>query len=845
MAQFKMEEKMKEQTLNKLVAVVVFLVCLCITAPQAGADNNASYGNMLTTHPPANDVRFSSSRILVRFKMNSAGPSAVNEGPSLPENARKAIAGINGRIVKTFAKAGVHVVDVPESSVGRAIEALYRSKTVVYAEPDYQVRTLAVPNDPRFAELWGLHNTGGTGTADADIDAPEGWNAQKFAGTVIVGVVDTGIDYNHEDLAANIWANPGEIAGNGIDDDGNGWVDDVRGIDVYNLDGDPMDDNSHGTHVAGTIGARGNNGVGVVGVAWQTKLMALKFLDIDGSGWTSDAIACIDYFIDIMAANSYTRGILSNSWGGGGYSQALYDAIKAARDAGVLFVAAAGNDGMNTDLNPGYPSTYDLDNIISVGASDSYDGAAWFSNFGKAGVDLFAPGVSILSSTPGNTYSSYSGTSMATPHVSGVAALIWARYPTSSWWKIKAAVLNGVDFPAAFADLSMTGGRLNLQKSLLASTVVLPAIFKVNPNAADLGDAVTIIGAQFGTVQGTVNFKGLPLNIVSWAPGRIVARVPANNSYYGTGKLTVTTSASKTSTGGAVLTIAHLPVKIGETILGHGWASSAQVGNDLFIMGGSTYWGQTGLVERCTLGTPTRCFMDSDWIMPVPLANTGAAASGGKIYVAGGMDWNTGGISDAIQIFDISSETWSAGNPIPQPLIQPTVFERGGKIYVVGGFNAGDTTLNTVYIYNPAANSWSTGAAKPTATAFAGSAPLGATASALIMGGFSGPRCGDEQNVVEEYNTSTNIWTSRPAMNAARGGMGSLYYNGSYALMGNCGSLRTDGEVFSAGAWAGNLQGTQTLYTPMAGKRGIYGYILNGYDFGSSAYSRNIWRFKP
>ena len=222
--------------------------------------------------------------------------------------------------------------------------------------------------------------------------------SRPASANVLVGVIDTGVDYNHPDLAANIWTNPGEIAGNGIDDDGNGYIDDVHGYDFVNNDGDPMDDNGHGTHFSGTIGGVGNNGIGVAGVNWNVKIMALKFLDSGGSGSTANAVAGVQY------ATMMGVDVTSNSWGGGGFSQALYDAIDAAGAANIAFVAAAGNNGANNDTSPAYPAAYDLPNIISVAATDDNDELASFSNYGAASVDLGAPGVDILSTLPGNQY---------------------------------------------------------------------------------------------------------------------------------------------------------------------------------------------------------------------------------------------------------------------------------------------------------------------------------------------------------------------------------------------------------------------------------------------------------
>ena len=352
----------------------------------------------------------------------------------------------------------------------RALEQDYR---VEYVELNYLLFTEVLPGDPQTSQLWGLHNTGLTGgTVDADIDAPEAWDTTTGSLDVGVAVIDTGVDYTHEDLYLNVWLNQGEIppglgvtdtdgdgqvtfydlndpanashvsdlngtgyidAGdlladpawaNGVDEDGNSRIDDLVGWDFYNNDNDPYDDHSHGTHVSGTIGAVGDNGVGVVGVNWNVQIMGLKFLSAGGSGSAADAILAVQYTTDLRN-NGVNIVLTSNSWGGGGFSTALYDVIAASGAAGLLFVAAAGNSGLDSDVLPHYPSSYDLASVISVAATDYGDNRASFSNYGAVSVDLGAPGVGTLSTTPGNTYSTYSGTSMATPHVSGVAALAW------------------------------------------------------------------------------------------------------------------------------------------------------------------------------------------------------------------------------------------------------------------------------------------------------------------------------------------------------------------------------------------------------------------------------------
>ncbi|WP_069473001.1 S8 family serine peptidase [Candidatus Marithrix sp. Canyon 246] len=402
---------------------------------------------------------FSKDQILVKLKSNANASSLVN-----------IYSDVGVSHVKTFQNIGISLVEITDQNktVDEILESLNKYDQVVeYAEPDYMMQIDSIPNDPRFDELWGLHNTGQSGgTNDADIDASEAWNNHTGDSTLVVGVIDTGVDYNHEDLAANMWVNPNEIAGNGIDDDNNGYIDDVHGINAINDDGDPMDDNGHGTHVSGTIGGVGDNGIGVTGVNWNVKIMALKFLSAGGSGSTSDAIETLEYAIMMKTQHGVNIKMTSNSWGGGGSSQAMRDAIDASQNAGMLFIAAAGNSGTDNDASPHYPSSYDLPSVIAVASTDRNDNLSSFSCFGANSVDLAAPGSSILSSTPGNQYASYSGTSMATPHVAGAAALLWAANPNDSYADIKAKLMGTVDQLASLSGKMISGGRLNINNAL-------------------------------------------------------------------------------------------------------------------------------------------------------------------------------------------------------------------------------------------------------------------------------------------------------------------------------------------------------------------------------------------
>ena len=356
------------------------------------------------------------------------------------------------------------------SEVAEAVRTLERSPGVLYAEANRRRSIAAIfPNDLLFNRLWGLHNTGGyvggvRAVADADIDAPEAWQTTRGRSTTTVAVVDTGVATGHPDLARNAWSNAGETGSgresNGVDDDRNGLRDDARGWDWVEGDRAATDGHGHGSHVAGTIAARGSDARGVAGVSWRARIMPLKVLDTAGYGYLSDLVQAYGY------ASAKRAGIVNLSLGGGEYSEAERDAIAAA--PGTLFVVAAGNRGNDNDQSSSaeYPCSYPLPNVLCVAASTPSDRLASFSNFGRSSVDLAAPGTQILSTQPGWRFATSSGTSMAAPHAAGVASLVLAARPRLSTAQVKAAILRGADRKRALAGTSVTGGRLNAARAL-------------------------------------------------------------------------------------------------------------------------------------------------------------------------------------------------------------------------------------------------------------------------------------------------------------------------------------------------------------------------------------------
>lgn len=457
----------------------------------------------------------------------------------------------------------MQVVELPENTdVIAAARHFSNQPGILYAEPNWKLNNNAISNDTSYTNgsLWGMEsddaplNIGPAGTTSVfGSQAEEAWNSgYTGSSNIVVGIIDEGIDINHPDLASNIWVNPYEVAGNGVDDDGNGYIDDINGWDFYYDDNTVYDagEDSHGTHVAGTIGGVGGNGLGVAGVNWDVSMISAKFLG-PGGGYTSDAVRAVDYLTDLKTRHGINIVASNNSWGGGGYSQALHDAILRHAKADILFVAAAGNSASNNDLTNNFPSNYSTlsgtvneaaasyEGVIAVASITSAGAMSSFSSYGATKVDIGAPGSSIISTVPNNSYATYSGTSMATPHVTGAVALYASKFPDASAEQIRNAILATATPTTSLTGKTVTGGRLNVSAALDYNSTPTPSI-SINDASVTEGNS----GTQTATYTVTLSAASASVVTVNYATANGTATA---GSDYVAGSGTLTFAPGETS----------------------------------------------------------------------------------------------------------------------------------------------------------------------------------------------------------------------------------------------------------------------------------------------------------
>jgi len=504
-----------------------------LTASSANFPQKTSSG-IKKKHP----ARFVANELIVKFK------------PHVSTQDIQDLLSITGANVKSeIEQLRYYVLMLPGGlSVGSALNIYQQNDAIDIVEPNYIIPLQVVPDDPEFTTQWALDNTGQTGgLVDADIDAVEAWGIEQGDHEVVIAIIDTGVDYTHEDLADNIWHNPGEIPDNGVDDDNNGYIDDVIGWDFVDVSGgsvdedfeipdnDPMDKHGHGTHVAGIAGAVTNNGIGVSGVCWNCKIMPLKagYKAVSGSGEIESEAAAQSI---LYAAENGAR-VINLSWGDYRKSNLIDDAITFATNRGMIICAAAGNENASYTA---FPASSENMAVVAVGASDNKDKKALFSNYGSE-VDVSAPGVDIFNTYPKNSYKNISGSSTATPHVSGLAALLFSYFDDIAPIEVKTRIMRSVDVLEDLYEKNSTSGRINLN-SALKYVFTKPHLITLNPIAAHEGDKVSILGDTFGSIQNdgkVIFFPDNAAEIISWSNSIIICKVPKGAQ---NGEVTIETS---------------------------------------------------------------------------------------------------------------------------------------------------------------------------------------------------------------------------------------------------------------------------------------------------------------
>ena len=450
-----------------LCSLAMLTACKKDLRPASGVEEMQSATRSGNPVAQAASDPYASNEVLVKFVKGTSEKGIANALAHIGGNMQEKVL---TRAMQNAGDEGFYVVHTPLAVID-AVGKMKGIEGVEFVEPNYVYTHDAVSNDNYYVNgsLWGMYGDASPLKTNAfGSQAAEAWNAGKTgSSSVYIGIIDEGANYAHPDLDANFWVNPFDPA-DGVDNDGNGYKDDIRGWDFDGNNNSTYDGtgDDHGTHVSGTIGAEGGNSIGVAGVNWSVTMISAKFLGSQG-GTTANAIKAVDYITDLKTRHNLNIVATNNSWGGGGFSQGLQDAIERANSAGILFIAAAGNGNqggraINIDSKPSYPASYPNANIISVAAISSSGAIASFSNYGATSVDLGAPGVGVYSTLPPSTYGSYSGTSMATPHVTGAAALYASTHPGSSAAQIKAAILGSAVPTASLSGKTVTGGRLNV-----------------------------------------------------------------------------------------------------------------------------------------------------------------------------------------------------------------------------------------------------------------------------------------------------------------------------------------------------------------------------------------------
>ncbi len=705
--------------------------------------------------------------LLVKFKDGTASRAAV-ETHQLT----------GAKVVEEFPELGWQRIKLPKGTSVLNAENRYKNFAgIETAQPNYYYHLLATPNDTQFSSMYGM----------TKISAPQAWDLNTGSSTVVVADIDTGMKLNHEDLVQNLWVNTGEIAGNNVDDDGNGYIDDVNGYDFFFNDSNPTDENGHGTHTAGTVGARGNNALGVTGVNWNVKIMPIKIYNSVGTTTTSTMLINAYNYIRIMKNRGVNIRVTNNSYGGCdeacGYDQSTKDALDALGDSDVLQAFAAGNNGTNNDVTPFYPSNYTSPSIISVASSTSTDVRSGFSCFGATTVDIAAPGSGILSTTfSGTGYGNLSGTSMATPHVAGSAALIAAQHPTLSAASIKATLMNNVDLLPAWSGVVKSNGRLNVFKALQN-----PTVCSFTPSLA--GQGVTVPGGNYSfNVTSPTNCDYSATTNVNWIT------ITNGNPSSGNGAINYTVAQNSSLPRGGIIKIGDQNFQVSQqgneivtpnkTVLDfdHDFKSDYVA---IQNVNGSMIWhiyqssgGYKALNFGLFTDTPIPADYDGDGITDIAVFRASAIDNQPDFYVLrssdngiSGVSWGTTGDIPFVNDFDGDNKADYAvirkeNGKLLWYIIQSTAGYRGFQfgndtdVPIRGDFD-GDGKAD-VNVFRPSTNTFYSLRSSNNGVAIT---TFGIPTDKVVSGDFDG----DGKSDIAVWRNSTGVWYWISSINGAVG----------------------------------------------------------------------------
>jgi len=682
------------------------------------------------------------SQALVQLKTDADLETFTREAEKLGLNVKTVLS-------KPIAGRGFYtlLVTSDDLDVSGVIDALSTIPSVRRATPNRARQKRSLPNDPGFTSQWGLRNTGQTIgglalTSGVDIDAAEAWDETTGSSSVVVVVADSGVQYDHPDLTANMWINPTP----GVDGDYDGtYGADFASDNSGSNDNDPMDSDGHGTHVAGIIGAAGNNDVGVTGVNWTVRIMAVKLECPDGIYYDSDMIEGLNYILTKKILRGVNIVAANGSFGGPGKNPIVLDMLAQLGPAGIIWVSAAGNTAYDNDSHPlkEYVASCDLPGVLSVAAMNGQDGLAYFSSWGAHSVDLGAPGYDINSTYVGSSYNVLSGTSMAAPHVTGVIGLLAAAYPDETAWTRVRRILSGVTEIDALDEKVLTEGRLNAANSLKSNLELRPFVVNASKTTGlTPGTKLTLEGFGFGASGGALAFTDNQLTLksaetTSWASGSVTGYVPKDAGKY----VGIRTGSSNSNSLELTAWASEA-----ESAFAHEGATGAVLDDKLFLFGGQTSTTQgSSKAERYNPQSNTWTTLAD---MPMVRSWGAAAVWNDKVYVFGGTDLSS--LYSTAAVYDPATDTWSTTDP-SLALNGTAAVTVGDYIYVLGGADSDNQAQTDIYQYSPFSGTKTKVADLNTARSFHAVAAV--DDKIFVFGGYND---GEPLRSYEIFNTTDN-----------------------------------------------------------------------------------------